>query len=30
LPPPQPVIGGMLSGNFDFDLKRGRVAQTFP
>ncbi len=30
LPPSQPVIGGMLSGNFDFDLKRGRVAQTFP
>ena len=30
LPPPQAVIGGMLSGNFDFDLKRGRVAQTFP
>jgi hypothetical protein len=30
VPPPQPVIGGMLSGNFDFDLKRGRVAQTFP
>jgi hypothetical protein len=30
VPPSAPVIGGMLSGNFDFDLKRGRVAQTFP
>jgi hypothetical protein len=30
LPPPSAVIGGMLSGNFDFDLRRGRVAQTFP
>ena len=30
VPPSTPVIGGMLSGNFDFDLKRGRVAQTFP
>ena len=30
VPPSTPVIGGMLSGNFDFDLRRGRVAQTFP
>ena len=30
VPPSPPVIGGMLSGNFDFDLKRGRAAQTFP
>ena len=30
VPPSTPVIGGMLSGNFDFDLERGRVAQTFP
>jgi hypothetical protein len=30
VPPSPPVIGGMLSGNFDFDLRRGRVAQTFP
>jgi hypothetical protein len=30
VPPSSPVIGGMLSGRFEFDLKRGRVAQTFP
>jgi hypothetical protein len=28
--PPAPGIGGALTGNFDFDLKRGRSAQTFP
>ena len=30
LPPPAPVIGGNLSGFFDFDFQRGRSAQTFP
>src|SRR5262245_2686067 len=29
-PPPDPIIGGTLDGNFDFDLQRGRSAQTFP
>jgi hypothetical protein len=29
-PPPAPIIGGTLQGNFDFDLERGRSAQTFP
>jgi len=29
-PPPDPIIGGTLIGNFDFDLQRGRSAQTFP
>ena len=28
--PPDPRIGGMLDGDFEFDLKRGRAAQTFP
>jgi hypothetical protein len=28
--PPPPGIGGALAGDFDFDLKRGRSAQTFP
>ena len=28
--PPAPRIGGTLDGNFDFDLERGRSAQTFP
>jgi hypothetical protein len=28
--PPPPGIGGTLTGNFDFDLRRGRSAQTFP
>jgi hypothetical protein len=28
--PPEPRIGGTLDGNFDFDLERGRSAQTFP
>jgi hypothetical protein len=28
--PPEPRIGGMLNGNFNFDLERGRSAQTFP
>jgi hypothetical protein len=28
--PPAPEIGGTLTGDFDFDLKRGRSAQTFP
>ena len=23
-------IGGMLDGYFDFDMERGRAAQTFP
>lgn len=30
LPPPEAVIGGNLSGYFDFDFERGRSAQTFP
>lgn len=30
LPPPDATIGGVLDGNFDFDLERGRSAQTFP
>jgi len=29
-PPPNPDIGGSLAGWFDFDLKRGQGAQTFP
>jgi hypothetical protein len=29
-PPPDPVIGGTMAGNFDFDLERGQGAQTFP
>lgn len=29
-PPPNPDIGGWLSGQFDFDLKRGQGAQIFP
>ena len=29
-PPPDPIIGGVLDGRFDFDLARGRSAQTFP
>jgi hypothetical protein len=29
-PPPNPDIGGWLSGRFDFDLKRGQGAQFFP
>jgi hypothetical protein len=29
-PPPDPIIGGTLAGEFDFDLERGRSAQTFP
>jgi hypothetical protein len=28
--PPAARIGGTLDGNFDFDLERGRAAQTFP
>jgi len=28
--PPEPVIGGEMSGNFDFYLARGQGAQTFP
>jgi hypothetical protein len=28
--PPDPRIGGTLDGNFDFNLQRGRSAQTFP
>jgi len=28
--PPTPVIGGNLAGDFNFDLARGRSAQTFP
>jgi hypothetical protein len=28
--PPAPRIGGTLDGTFDFDLARGRSAQTFP
>ncbi len=28
--PPDPRIGGVLQGDFEFDLKRGRAAQTFP
>ncbi|MGB8294085.1 MAG: hypothetical protein WCG85_01525 [Polyangia bacterium] len=30
LPVPNPDIGGSLTGNFDFDLKRGQGAQIFP
>ncbi len=30
MPAPDPIIGGSLMGNFDFDLQRGRSAQTFP
>jgi hypothetical protein len=30
LVPPAPRIGGTLDGTFDFDLARGRSAQTFP
>jgi hypothetical protein len=30
LPIPAPVIGGKLEGAFDFELKRGQGAQTFP
>jgi hypothetical protein len=30
MPAPDPIIGGTLMGNFDFDLQRGRSAQTFP
>jgi len=29
-PAPAPTIGGMMMGNFDFDLTRGQGAQTFP
>jgi hypothetical protein len=29
-PPPNPDIGGSLTGWFDFDLKRGQGAQIFP
>ena len=29
-PIPPPVVGGQLSGYFDFDLARGQGAQTFP
>jgi hypothetical protein len=28
--PPAPRIGGTLTGDFDFNLERGRSAQTFP
>jgi hypothetical protein len=28
--PPAAAIGGTLDGSFDFDLERGRSAQTFP
>jgi hypothetical protein len=28
--PPDPRIGGTLNGSFDFNLERGRSAQTFP
>jgi len=28
--PPESRIGGTLDGDFEFDLKRGRAAQTFP
>ena len=28
--PMTPIIGGTMDGNFDFDLERGRSAQTFP
>jgi len=30
LPEPSPRIGGVLDGQFDFDLERGRAAQPFP
>ncbi len=29
-PRPDPRLGGMLDGYFDFILERGRVAQPFP
>jgi len=29
-PTPPPVVGGQLTGHFDFDLARGQGAQTFP